>query len=186
MPMGGRNLGWFSPDPRGVLLPGKLKVSRSLRRSLKNYDVTFDQAFAQVIKACADPKRPHGWINRRITNAYTRLFEAGFAHSVEAWQHGVLVGGLYGVNINGLFAGESMFHHSTDASKVALVQLAAQLGSYPSAGPGSCLIDVQWATPHLTSLGVEAVPRDDYAQLLKAALELPPPAWDPPSPLKQL
>lgn len=186
MPMGGRNLGWFSPDPRGVLLPGKLVVSRSLRRSMRNYSVTFDTEFTGVVKACANPNRPHGWINRRIVSAYTELFEAGFAHSVETWDGDELVGGLYGVSIGGLFAGESMFYRKTDASKVALVGLAEMLGTHPTPPTSNCLIDVQWATPHLASLGVEALRRDDYAPLLRLALEDPSPQWNPQTTLKQL
>lgn len=186
MPMGGRNLGWFSPDPRGVLLAGKLIVSRSLRRSMRNYSVTFDTEFAKVVKACADPNRPHGWIDRRIVSAYTELFDAGFAHSVETWDGDELVGGLYGVSIGGLFAGESMFHRKTDASKVALVGLSEMLGTYPTPPTSNCLIDVQWTTPHLSSLGVEAIKRDDYAPLLRLALEDPSPRWNPQTTLKQL
>jgi len=179
MPIKGRSIGWFSPDPRGVLLPGQLVVSRSLRRSLNRYTVTFDTAFDRVIKACADPNRPHGWISRRVTLAYTQLHEAGFAHSVETWEGEELVGGLYGVNIGGLFAGESMFHHRTDASKVALVHLAQHLGLYPEVTEPGVLLDVQWTTPHLETLGVVGVARKDYGQLLKGALERSGPTWRP-------
>lgn len=178
MPMGARNLGWFSPDPRGVLLPGQLRVSKSLRRSLSRYTVTVDTQFARVIKSCANPRRPHGWINRKITAAYTEMHEAGFAHSVETWDGDELVGGLYGVSIAGLFAGESMFHHKTDASKVALVKLAELIGCYPERPESKPLVDVQWATPHLETLGVVAVDRTRYGELLRTALTEPGPDWN--------
>jgi leucyl/phenylalanyl-tRNA--protein transferase len=178
MPMGARSLGWFSPDPRGILRPGQLRVSRSLRRSLSRYTVTVDAAFPRVIKACANPRRPHGWINRKITAAYTEMHKAGFAHSIETWDGDELVGGLYGINIGGLFAGESMFHTKTDASKVALVRLAELLQSFPEARATNCLVDVQWATPHLETLGVVAVDRNRYAELLRIALIEPGPDWN--------
>src|SRR5690606_23365927 len=116
-------LAWWSPDPRAVLPLDGLKVSRSLRRSIDRYEVRFDTAFAAVVEACADPDRPGSWITPEVAAAYVRLHELGWAHSVETWRDGRLVGGLYGVAIGGLFAGESMFHHDTDASKVALVGL---------------------------------------------------------------
>ncbi|MBV9933409.1 MAG: leucyl/phenylalanyl-tRNA--protein transferase, partial [Actinobacteria bacterium] len=111
MPIGSV-MGWWSPDPRAVLPLDGLRVSRSLRRSCSRYEIRFDTAFARVVEACADPARPHGWITDDILAAYTRLHELGWAHSVEAWSvdDGELAGGLYGVHINGLFAGESMFH----------------------------------------------------------------------------
>jgi leucyl/phenylalanyl-tRNA---protein transferase len=172
MPLGGRRLGWFSPDPRGVLPLDGLKISRSLRRSIRRYDVSVDQAFAQVVSACADPGRPHGWIDRKIQKAYSRLHELGWAHSVETWEDGELVGGLYGVVLGGLFAGESMFHRRTDASKVALVHLVELLGG---TGRRDALLDVQWCTPHLASLGVIEIPRTDYGARLRQALLLQPP-----------
>lgn len=166
MPVDRRRIGWFSPDPRGILRPGSLKVSRSLRRSMRRYSVSVNQAFDQVLTACADPSRPNGWIDRRITRAYTRLHHLGWAHSVEVWDDAGMAGGLYGIGIAGLFAGESMFHRRTDASKVALVHLAELLGSEPAT-----IIDVQWLTPHLASLGAVAVPRTEYRRLLTAALD---------------
>jgi leucyl/phenylalanyl-tRNA--protein transferase len=169
MPLGRRELGWFCPDPRGVLLPGRLRVSRSLRRSVRRYRWTTNEAFDEVIRACGDPSRAHGWIDAGIIRAYTRLHHLGWAHSVEVWDDEGLAGGLYGVRIGGLFAGESMFHRRTDASKVALVALTEALGSRPDG-----LIDVQWQTPHLASLGIEAVPRHRYGELLAAALALDP------------
>lgn len=166
MPLGRRGrLGWFSPDPRGVLPLDGLRVSRSLRRSVRRYELRVDTAFDEVIRACADPSRPHGWIDRRIIEAYTRLHHLGWAHSVEAWDGPELVGGLYGVSIGAFFAGESMFHRATDASKVALVGLVDILRSAPSA-----LLDVQWATPHLATLGVVEIPRPEYLALAEEAM----------------
>ena len=144
-------IGWWSPDPRGVLLPGHLKISRSLRKSLRHFEIRVDTAFAEVMAACADPSREGRWITPGITAAYTRLHELGWAHSVEAWRDGELVGGLYGLALGGLFAGESMFHHATDASKCALVGLCDRVFAD---GEPRRLIDVQWVTPHLASLGV--------------------------------
>ncbi|RMH66801.1 MAG: leucyl/phenylalanyl-tRNA--protein transferase, partial [Actinomyces sp.] len=150
MPVGrGGPIGWWSPDPRGVLEPANLRVSRSLRRSCRRYRVTVDVSCAAVIDACADPTRPHGWIDERIRTAYLRLHELGWVHSVETWDGEELVGGLYGVSLGGLFAGESMFHRRTDASKVALVALIDLL----TADGVRRLVDVQWVTPHLASLG---------------------------------
>lgn len=157
--------GWWSPDPRGVLPLDGLKVSRSLRKSCARYEVRVDTAFDEVIEACADPRRPHGWISKQIRSAYRQLHELGWVHSVEAWSDdGRLVGGLYGVSIGGLFAGESMFHHETDASKVALVGLVERL----RAG-GATLLDVQWKTDHLATLGAVEVPRSMYLELLADA-----------------
>lgn len=152
---------WWSPDPRGILPLDGLRVSRSLRRSLRRYEVRFDTAFATVVEACADPGRPHGWISDEIARAYVRLHELGWAHSVETWLDGRLVGGLYGVAIGGLFAGESMFSAERDASKVALVHLVERLREQ-----GAALLDVQWLTPHLASLGAIEVSRDDYLDRL--------------------
>ncbi len=170
MPVTRFRIGWFSPNPRGVLPLGGLRVSRSLRRSLRRYEVTVDTDFAAVIEACGDPDRPHGWISGRVTRAYKRLHEMGLAHSVETWEGDTLVGGLYGVSMGGLFAGESMFHRANDASKVALVTLVELLGPDPDR-----LLDVQWQTPHLASLGVTTIPRDEYLRRLPAALRRPDP-----------
>ena len=172
MPMGRRRIGWFSPNPRGVLFPGGLQISRSLRRSLRRFHFTTDRAFDDVIRACGDPSRPQGWINHDIKRAYTALHHLGFAHSVEAWDDEGLAGGLYGVQIGGLFAGESMFHRRTDASKAALVHLVSIQGARPTS-----LIDVQWQTPHLGSLGIEAIDRAEYATRLRKAAVLEPPEW---------
>lgn len=168
MPLGRRRIGWFSPDPRGVLLPNDLRISRSLRRSMNRFTVTVNQRFNEVIKACADPARPHGWIDRQMIDAYTRLHNLGYAQSVEVWDGYGLAGGLYGLSRGGLFAGESMFHRRTDASKVALAALVDLVGTGPDV-----LIDVQWQTPHLESLGIAAIDRLDYAERLEAALLLP-------------
>ena len=167
-------LTWWSPRRRGVLPLDRLHVSRSLAKSRRGMQITVDTCFDEVIRACADPSRDQGWIDEEFVAAYTVLHEEGHAHSVEAWRDGELAGGLYGVAIGGLFAGESMFHRVRDASKVALVGLVELLGDEHAADR---LVDVQWATPHLASLGVVEVPRRRYlTELLPRALELPPPA----------
>jgi leucyl/phenylalanyl-tRNA---protein transferase len=169
-----RALAWWSPDPRGILPLDRLVVSRSLRRSCLRYEVRVDTAFDEVLAACADPRRPHRWIDASVIDAYRRLHRLGWAHSVEAWDDdGELAGGLYGLAIGGFFAGESMFHRRTDASKVALVGLVERL----VAGDAT-LLDVQWTTDHLISLGAIDVGRGHYLELLGAALERPlPPAF---------
>ncbi len=171
MPFGRRRVGWWSPDPRGVLPLDGLHVSRSLRRSCDRFDVRVDTSFETVIRRCAEPDRPHGWINEQFVQAYTRLHELGWAHSVEAWLDGELVGGLYGVRIEGLFAGESMFHTATDASKVALVRLVDWLRA-----TGASLLDVQWHTAHLASLGVVEITRGEYLDRLALAVHPAAPA----------
>jgi leucyl/phenylalanyl-tRNA--protein transferase len=176
----GRTLiAWWSPDPRGIIPIDGLHVSRSLRRSLKHYEVSVDAAFDAVVAGCADPRRPSGWITPEIRAAYGRLHELGWAHSVETWdtESGSLVGGVYGVAIGGLFAGESMFSTSTDASKVALVALVELLREDDRSGPvPPCrVLDVQWATRHLRTLGAVELPRRRYLDLLHQALDLPCP-----------
>jgi leucyl/phenylalanyl-tRNA--protein transferase len=166
-------MGWWSPARRGVLELGGLTVSRSLRRSCRRFEIRVDTAFERVLDACADPARPHGWISADIRAAYLRLHELGWVHSVEAWRAGRLAGGLYGVAVGGLFAGESMFHHETDASKVALVGLVDLLRDDHVADR---LVDVQWATPHLVSLGVVELEREDYLDRLGRLLAVPLPA----------
>jgi leucyl/phenylalanyl-tRNA---protein transferase len=168
---GARPLGWWSPDPRGVLPLDGLRVSRSLRRSVARFELTVDSAFDQVVAACADPARSGRWITPEIAAAYGELHRLGWAHSVECWRAGVLAGGLYGVAINGLFSGESMFHRATDASKVALVALVELLRA--DADPRR-LLDVQWRTDHLARLGVVEVPRTEYLARLRTALRCPP------------
>ncbi len=175
MPVGRRDLAWFSPDPRAVLPARGVHVSRSLRRVLGRFDVTTDRRFEDVVRACGDPARPHGWIDGRIVEAYVRLHELGWAHSVEVWRDGELAGGLYGVAIGGLFAAESMFHHVRDASKVAVVAADRIVSSATGT-----LFDVQWQTPHLASLGVVEVPRRRYLDLLGVACTAPGPDWDRP------
>ena len=166
-------MGWWSPDPRGVLLPGHLRISRSMRRSMRHFEIRVDTAFSEVIERCADPSRDGCWITPEITTAYTRLHELGWAHSVEAWRDGELLGGLYGLALGGLFAGESMYHRATDASKCALVGLADLVFAD---GDPRRIIDVQWATPHLASLGVSEIPRSDYLVRLERSLALPVPS----------
>jgi len=164
---------WWSPDPRGILPLHGLRVSRSLRASVRRMEIRVDTAFEEVILACADPGRDSGWIDEDVITGYTRLHELGWAHSVEAWQDGRLVGGLYGVAAGGLFAGESMFHRARDASKVALVGLVELLRDEYA---DRRLLDVQWQTPHLASLGVVEVERPTYLRWLDAVLDLPLPA----------
>lgn len=174
MPLGEvAEMSWWSPVRRGILPLDGLRVTRSMRQSAKRYRVTIDQAYDDVIAACADPSRPGAWIDERIVAAYRRLFDGGWVHSVEVWQDDNLVGGLYGVSVGGLFAGESMFHRARDASKVALMALVELMDD----GGGDRLLDVQWATDHLVSLGVIEVDRGDYLRLLSRALAAPPPAW---------
>jgi leucyl/phenylalanyl-tRNA---protein transferase len=173
MPANRRRVGWWSPNPRGILPLDGLIVSTSLRRSCRRFEVRVDTEFEQVMRQCADPRRPHGWINQPFVDAYTELHQLGWAHSVETWRDGRLVGGLYGMAIGGLFAGESMFHTETDASKVALVALVHGLRT-----SGFGLLDVQWKTPHLASLGVVEVPRQEYLDRLAAAVHQPT-SWNP-------
>jgi len=170
MPGGEGELLWWSPDPRGVLPLDGLVVSRSLRRSCRDFEIRVDTAFCEVVDACADPARPQGWIDDDVAAAYAELHRLGWAHSVETWRDGVLAGGLYGVAIGGLFAGESMFHRARDASKVALVGLVNLLRDGRPR-----LLDVQWRTDHLGSLGVVEMPRAAYLGALEPALELPLP-----------
>ena len=171
---GGPPVGWWSPDPRGVLPLDELRVSRSLRKARARFEVRVDTAFGEVVAACADPGRDGRWITREVARAYRELHRLGWAHSVEAWRDGELVGGLYGVSTGGLFAGESMFHRVTDASKVALVHLVELLSASDDAPDR--LLDVQWRTDHLASLGVVELARDEYLARLPRALALPLPA----------
>ena len=170
MPIGGRRapMAWFSPVRRGVLRPADLHVSRSLARSARRLEIRVNTACAEVIDACADPRRPSGWIDGQIREAYLRLHALGWVHSIETWREGRLVGGLYGVAIGGLFAGESMFHRETDASKVALLGLVRMLDDGQKR-----LIDTQWQTPHLASLGVSEVSREAYLRSLTEVLASP-------------
>lgn len=165
----GGPLAWWSPDPRGTIPLDGLRVSRSLRQSCRRYDVRVDTAFGEVIDGCRDPGRDGAWITSAIREAYVRLHQMGWAHSIEAWTpDGELAGGLYGIAIGGFFAGESMFHRRRDASKVALVRLVEILRE-----GGAELLDVQWTTPHLSSLGAVDVPRQEYLVRLIRAQRLP-------------
>jgi leucyl/phenylalanyl-tRNA---protein transferase len=174
-------LTWWSPDPRGILTVDGLRISHSLRRSCRRFETTVDAAFEAVIDACADRGADeYAWITTEIREAFVNLHELGWAHSVEAWSRSAdgepeLVGGLYGVAVGGLFGGESMFHRRRDASKVALVALVDVLRDDDRAGAGR-MIDVQWLTPHLASLGAVEVPRREYLRRLELALGLPPPS----------
>jgi leucyl/phenylalanyl-tRNA--protein transferase len=171
-------MGWYSPLDRAILPLDGLRISRSLRKSIKRYQVRIDTAFDDVLDGCADRRRPSGWISREIRRVYRRLHKRGIVHSVEAWTpDGELAGGLYGVSIGGLFAGESMFYRpgiGRDASKVALVALVDLLRR---AGTEGRLLDVQWQTPHLASLGAVELPREEYLRRLAMALRVPPPDW---------
>ena len=175
MGLGGRGqgpMGWWSPDPRGIIPLDGLHRSRSLKASARRVEVRVDSAFAEVVAACADPTRDGAWITPDIAAAYTRLHELGWAHSVEVWDDDGLAGGLYGVAVGGLFAGESMFHRRTDASKVALMALVDLLSAD---GEPRRLLDVQWATDHLRRLGAVDLDRPEYLRRLAVALEAPLP-----------
>ena len=176
MPAGdpGDPMYWFCPVRRGVLPLTGLRVSKSLRRACRDFEIRVDTAFEEVVRSCADPRRAGGWIDEEIGAAYVRLHRLGWAHSVEAWQGGRLVGGLYGVSTGGLFAGESMFHRVRDASKVALVGLVELLSDEHA---DERLLDVQWLTPHLATLGAVEIPRRAYLQRLARALPLQPPTF---------
>jgi leucyl/phenylalanyl-tRNA--protein transferase len=164
---------WWSPNPRMVLFPGELKVSRSLRKRVDHgiFETRLDTAFRAVIEACAGPRvgQSGTWIVPEMVEAYVELHELGFAHSVESWREGRLEGGLYGVALGKVFFGESMFTRAPDASKVALVRLVERLGA-----EGYRVIDCQQATRHLASLGAREIPRKAFAQLLKDSIQYPP------------
>lgn len=162
----GQPILWWSPDPRMVLRPDQLKISRSLRKTLRKgaFRITLDEDFAAVMAACAEP-RADGlgtWITEDMTRAYRRLHELGYAHSVEAWQDGRLVGGLYGVALGKVFFGESMFTRATDASKAAFAHLVRQLARWDFV-----LIDCQVYTGHLASLGAGPMPRTEFSAILQ-------------------
>lgn len=161
---------WWSPDPRAIMPVDDVHVSRSLKRSMRSFDITIDTAFTEVLDACADPKRSQGWIDGQMKAAYLRLHEAGFAHSVDVRDaDGALVGGLFGIGFGRFFAGESMYHHRSDASKAALVATCAYLRA-----AGVTLFDVQWLTPHLESMGAVEVPRTEYLRRLSEAVSADP------------
>ena len=159
-------LGWWSPDPRGIVPLDHLRVTKSKKQSAKHFEVRIDTCFTDVMRACGDPSREDGWITEAFIAAYTTLHELGWAHSIEVFdRQGQLAGGLYGVRINGLFAGESMFHTKRDASKVALMALVQLMRD-----TGLRLLDVQWCTEHLASLGAIEVSRAQYLALLADAV----------------
>ncbi len=161
----GQPILWWSPDPRAVLLPSRLHVSRSLRRTLRSdrYRVSVDEAFEAVIDGCANTRAVSGtWITPEMRSAYLHLHELGYAHAVETWDGPELVGGLYGIGLGRVFFGESMFSYATDASKVALVKLVRVVESR-----GLELIDCQVSTRHLTSLGSELMPRADFVRAVR-------------------
>lgn len=170
----GQPILWWSPDPRAVLFPSKLKVARSLRKTLRRkvFDVTLDTAFRDVMRHCALPRPGNPasgtWITPEMIEAYCVMHERGYAHSVESWRAGELVGGLYGVALGSAFFGESMFSRQTDASKVAFVCLVRQLAAW-----GYTLIDCQMSTQHLFSLGAEEIRRREFMARLEQALAQP-------------
>jgi len=163
---------WWSPVDRGVIEVAGFSPSRSLRRARQRFEIRVNTAFEEVIRACADPRRPGSWIDGDVIAAYTRLHRMGWVHSVEAWAGDELAGGLYGVAIGGLFAGESMFHRRTDGSKAAVAGLVELLSDEYAADR---LFDIQWVTSHLATLGAIAVPRQSYLERLEVALDLPLP-----------
>jgi leucyl/phenylalanyl-tRNA---protein transferase len=170
---------WWSPSSRMVIVPGEIKVSRSLHKVLrnKNYEIRTDSAFEQVMRACAAPRcgqHAGTWIHDNMIAAYVQLHRVGMAHSVETWINGRLAGGLYGVSIGRMFYGESMFSHVTDASKIALVHLARQLQRWNYG-----MIDCQLSTAHLSSLGAREIPRVKFMNDLKELVRYPdsPPRW---------
>lgn len=161
-------LAWWSPSPRAVMPLEGMHVSRSLRRSRARFEVSLDRDFEGVMRACGEG-REDSWITEDFVQAYVAMHRLGWGHSVEVWRDGALVGGVYGLEVGGLFAGESMFHRERDASKVALLALVETLRD---AG-GERLLDVQWQTPHLASLGVVELSREEYLLRLRAARRQP-------------
>ena len=160
------HLGWWSPVERAIIPLDGLRVSRSLRQSCRRYTVSVDEDFEGVMAGCADPTRPESWITPEFVDVYSELHRLGWVHSIEVWDsEGTLAGGLYGVSIGGLFAGESMFHRTRDASKVALFHLVVLMNER-----GGSLLDVQWLTPHLESLGAVTIGRQSYLSRLEKAL----------------
>jgi leucyl/phenylalanyl-tRNA---protein transferase len=168
MAMEDDSIAWFSPDPRAIIPLENFHVPHALRRVMRKkiFEIKIDSRFGEVIRACA--KREDTWINAEIVESYERLHELGHAHSVEAWQHNKLAGGLYGVAVGGAFFGESMFHRVTDGSKIALVALVEHLRAKKFA-----LLDTQWTTPHLEKFGAIEIARAQYLKVLRRAVELP-------------
>jgi leucyl/phenylalanyl-tRNA---protein transferase len=178
MPLG-PGLGWFSPLRRAVVPLDTFAPSRSLRRAARRYEIRVDTAFAEVVAGCARPGEPESWIDEGIEEAYRRLHELGFAHSVEAWDADGLAGGLYGISLGGLFAAESMYHVRTDASKAAFVRLVGLLREAGDADHR--ILDVQWLTLHLASLGAIEISRAEYRRKLATALPIASPFAGCPS-----
>lgn len=170
-------IGWWSPQSRAIFYPDQIYLSTSLKSAIKKFQVTVNQDFEAVMRGCGNPDRPSGWINEDVISAFTALHKIGVAHSIEVWDsQGALVGGLYGLELGGLFAGESMFHVAKNASKVALVHLGKLLDD----GAGR-IIDTQWMTRHLESMGAKAIERKDYCQNLPDLLAIPPVISKPPT-----
>lgn len=163
-------IGWFSPDPRGILPLDWVHVPVRLARVIrsKRFEVAIDRDFKGVMRACAADREDGTWISEEIVESYSELHRLGLAHSVETWREGKLVGGLYGVHLGGAFFGESMFHHETDASKVALMALVTRMRER-----GLTLLDIQWVTPHLAQFGAVEIPRSEYLILLREATDAP-------------
>ena len=163
-------IGWFSPDPRGILPLDWVHVPVRLARVVRSgrFEVEIDRDFTGVMRACAADREDGTWISEEIIESYSELHRLGLAHSVEAWREGRLVGGLYGVHLGGAFFGESMFHHETDASKVALMALVTRMRERRMT-----LLDIQWVTPHLAQFGAIEIPRDEYLVLLREAIDAP-------------
>ena len=169
MAMESGEIAWFSPDPRGVIPLADFHIPSRLARVVRSgrFEIRINQAFEAVMRACAAREDDDGtWISETILDCYVALHRLGIAHSVETWQAGQLVGGLYGVQLGGAFFGESMFHHATDASKVALVALVDRMRRRSFR-----LLDIQWVTPHLEQFGAIEIPRDEYLVQLKHALK---------------
>ncbi len=162
-------IGWFSPDPRGIIPIETFHVPQRLQRLVRSvrFTTTVNRDFVGVMRACAEDRDDGTWMTDELLDAYVGLHHQGLAHSVEVWRAGVLVGGLYGVHLGGAFFGESMFHRETDASKVALVVLVERLRAQ-----GFVLLDIQWVTPHLARFGATEIPRDEYLIRLAGALDV--------------
>ena len=162
-------IGWWSPQPRAIFIPETIIPSRSLRKSMKKFSFSVDKDFQSVVRACANPDRPQGWINEKVFESFTQLHLRGQAHSIEVRNlSGELIGGLYGVEIGGVFAGESMFHTQRDASKAALVHLAEILRV-----TNGRVIDTQWMTQHLESMGAVEIERGAYCDLVVSLQDMP-------------
>ena len=169
MAVEGGEIGWFSPDPRGILPLDRLRIPSRLARVVRQgrFQITFDRQFEVVMRACADRRGDGTWISDEIVQSYLALHRLGLAHSIEVWRGDALAGGLYGVHLGGAFFGESMFHRETDASKVALATLVDRMTRH-----GFRLLDIQWVTPHLEQFGAIEIPKAQYLALLKRALAL--------------